>query len=104
MDRKPLFFGSHSKPPKDKQGAETGVLGVVGSNSSFSYKALLDHHVTGPNNTWAGFMAGAIVDGQGFFNGAYGVVTFTARQVDSSECTPESANCYVKFVSVQMFL
>lgn len=97
-------------------GAEVGTLTIIpggferlGGNetlSTLSYKSLLDHHVVVPNGGWTGFMAGQLTGGTGFYEGAQGVVTFTARQIDASSdprCKrfDSADSCYVKFATVQ---
>jgi hypothetical protein len=86
------------------EAGETGTLTLKGTNSSLLYKALSSSHVTTSEQQWAGFMAGEITGGTGFYSKAVGVVTFTARQVDSNSCLPPAKFCYAKFVSVQGFL
>ncbi len=83
---------------------ETGTLTLKGTQSSLGYKALFSSHVATEQQQWAGFMAGEITGGTGFYAGAVGVVTFTARQLDPNSCLPPSKFCYAKFVSVQGFL
>ncbi len=83
---------------------ETGTLSLKGTTSGLAYKSLLNSHVTTPQQQWAGFMAGEITGGTGYYAAAVGVVTFTARQLDPNSCFPPSKFCYAKFVSVQGFL
>lgn len=56
---------------------------------------------------WAGFMAGELTGGEGYFRNARGIVTFSARQVDPQHNHPACRNatyCYVKYVVVQGFI
>ncbi len=86
----------------DSQGNEVGTLFIRNSTTSLRYKAILDHHVAN-GEFWTGFMAGEVVAGSGAYEGAQGVVTFTARQIDPMLCNG-STFCYAKFVSVQVFI